>query len=173
MSRYTHCLLGFLRCGRLHDGPTASGHDGFSYGVGGHDGAGVPGLRSLSSLPISLHANWVWRLTESDASERYMQATRTVLLLFAVAPVWIFAAGISCSYRSWAPVGEHLMVLALMGAVFVELSLVRFRKVPFACSHLPGSRTCRRCSGRRCCFCCRFQEYLPCGSEGRCGCQGR
>jgi len=33
---------------------------------------------------------------------------------------------------------EHLAVLALLGWIFAEISLVGFYKVPFTCSYLPG-----------------------------------
>jgi hypothetical protein len=32
----------------------------------------------------------------------------------------------------------HLAVLALLGYIFAELSLINFYKVPFTCSYLPG-----------------------------------
>jgi len=36
-------------------------------------------------------------------------------------------------------VAEHLLVLMLIGVILVDLSLIRFHKVPFTCSLLPGS----------------------------------
>jgi uncharacterized membrane protein len=34
--------------------------------------------------------------------------------------------------------GEHLLVLALLGMILVELCLRGFEKIPFTCSYLPG-----------------------------------
>jgi hypothetical protein len=59
----------------------------------------VFGLRSLFSLPISLKANWVLRVTQLCPSENYIAATMRTLLLFAVAPVWIISASLSFSLR--------------------------------------------------------------------------
>ena len=97
----------------------------------------VFGLRTVFSLPISLTANWIWRLTQLQPSEKYIAGTRTTLLCFAVIPVLFLTALLSLPFRPLLVVG-HLAVLALVGWVFVELSLIRFYKVPFTCSYLPG-----------------------------------
>ncbi len=101
-------------------------------------GFAVFGLRSVFSLPISLTANWVWRLAQLRPSEKYIVATRSSLLCLAVVPVWIISALLSLSFRPWHHVAAHLAVLAFVGWVFTELSLVGLYKVPFTCSYLPG-----------------------------------
>lgn len=98
----------------------------------------VFGLRSVFSLPIALHANWMLRTTQLSPSENYVAATRWTLLFLAVAPVWLISAGLSFSFRPIQHVFAHLLLLALLGWVFVEVSLINFYKVPFTCSYLPG-----------------------------------
>jgi hypothetical protein len=98
----------------------------------------VLGLRSVFSLPISLNANWIWRLTQLRSSKEYVGATRRTLLCLAVGPVWLISALLSLSFRPLQQIAAHLIVLALVGWVFAELSLIRFYKVPFTCSYLPG-----------------------------------
>jgi hypothetical protein len=98
----------------------------------------VFGLRSVFSLPISLTANWVLRITQLCPSEKYIAATRGCLWLLAVLPVWLISAGLSLSFRPWHQVAAHLAVLAILSSIFVELSLIGFHKVPFTCSYLPG-----------------------------------
>jgi hypothetical protein len=98
----------------------------------------VFGLRSVFSLPISLTANWVLKVTQLSPPEKYIAATRRSLLLLAVLPVWLVSAGLSISFRPWHQVAAHLAVLAILGIIFVELSLIGFHKVPFTCSYLPG-----------------------------------
>jgi hypothetical protein len=99
---------------------------------------GVFGLRSVFSLPISLTANWVWRVTQLRPSERYIAGTRRSLLSFAVMPIWLISALLSVPFRPLHQVAAHLAVLAVAGWIFVELSLLGFYKVPFTCSYLPG-----------------------------------
>jgi hypothetical protein len=98
----------------------------------------VAGLRSVFSLPISLTANWIWRLTQLRPSEKYVAATRKSLLLLAVIPVWFISALLSLSFRPLHAIAAHLAVLAVVGWIFVELSLIGLYKVPFTCSYLPG-----------------------------------
>lgn len=98
----------------------------------------VFGIRRVFSLPISLPANWVLRITEMNPPEKYVSATRQALLLLAVVPIWLVSLLLSFSFRPWQHVAIHLTVLALMGWIFAELSLIGFYKVPFTCSYLPG-----------------------------------
>jgi hypothetical protein len=101
-------------------------------------GLAVFGLRSVFSLPISLTANWVWRITQLAPPEKYIAQTRALLLFFAVTPVWLVSACLALDFRPWSQVVGHLTVLALIGWIFTELSLIDFYKVPFTCSYLPG-----------------------------------
>jgi hypothetical protein len=98
----------------------------------------VVGLRSIFSLPVSLHANWVLRVTQLRASQQYIAAARRALLLMAVAPVWTVVALLSLGFRPWPQVAAHLVVLALVGSVLADLGLIGVSKIPFACSWLPG-----------------------------------
>jgi hypothetical protein len=98
----------------------------------------VFGLRSVFSLPISLHANWMLRTTQLSPSQNYVAATRWSLLLLALAPAWLISAALSFPFRPIPQVLVHLGLLALLGWVFVEVSLLNFYKVPFTCSYLPG-----------------------------------
>jgi len=99
----------------------------------------VIGFRKVFSIPVSLTANWVLRTTQLNPSLEFVAATRNTLFLFAVVPVWIVSACLGLSFRPLPLVGEHLLVLILIGIILVELSLIRFHKVPFTCSLLPGS----------------------------------
>jgi len=98
----------------------------------------VLGLRSVFSLPISLTANWMLRISQLFPSWRYIAATRHALLCLTVLPVWITAALLSLHFRPWPQVAGHLIVLALLGSILADLSLIGFYKVPFTCSYLPG-----------------------------------
>lgn len=77
-------------------------------------------------------------MNQLSPPERYIAATRKGLFCFAVIPVLFVSALLSLPFRLLFQIGGQLLVLALLGAIFVEASLVRFHKVPFACSYLPG-----------------------------------
>ena len=115
----------------------------------------VVGLRICFALPISLTANWALRTTQVQPPERYFAATRRCLLLLAVVPVWIGSAILSVQFRPYAPAAAHLLVLALLGCVLVDVNLRDFHKVPFTCSTSQESRTCSWDFGRSSCSLCR------------------
>ncbi len=98
----------------------------------------VVGLRSIFSLPVSLKANWVLQVTQLRPSVEYIAATRRSLLLLAALPVALVVAGLGAGFRPWGQVAGHLAVLALVGLILTDLSLIGVEKVPFACSYLPG-----------------------------------
>ena len=98
----------------------------------------VVGLSRVFALPISLTANWVLRIAQLRPTEEYFAATRQSLLLIAVVPWWIVAAVLSLSFRPVHQVITHLVVLAVFGSIFADVSLIEFFKVPFTCSYLPG-----------------------------------
>jgi hypothetical protein len=98
----------------------------------------VAGLRGIFSLPVALKANWLLRVTQLRSTESYLAATRRILFLLAVAPVWLVSLLLSAGYRPWLPVAEHLVLLAFFALVAVELCLIGFAKIPFTCSYLPG-----------------------------------
>jgi len=98
----------------------------------------VVGLRSVFSLPISLNANWVLRITQLRPTAEYTAATRTVLMLMGVWPIVIAVGILACTFRPVHQVVGHLFIVLLIGCVLAELSLVGFYKIPFTCSYLPG-----------------------------------
>ncbi|MDR3724150.1 MAG: hypothetical protein P4K83_06645 [Terracidiphilus sp.] len=99
----------------------------------------VMGFRNVFSLPISLTANWVLQTTQLRTPEHYIAAARRTLLLFAVLPVWCIAALLGLTYRPLPMVAGHLFLLAILGVLLADASLIGFAKVPFTCSLLPGN----------------------------------
>jgi predicted permease len=98
----------------------------------------VVGARAVFTLPIALPANWIFRLTAVHSPAAYFAAVRKTLTSVAVAPALLIAA--TLLFAIWPAAGAimHLAILALTALLLVELSLYRFRKLPFACSYLPG-----------------------------------
>lgn len=98
----------------------------------------VIGARAVFALPISLRANWIFRLTAIHPPHAYFVAIRRSLLALAAAPVCL---ALAVAYLAIWPKGaalEHIAVLLLLSFLLADLSLYQFRKIPFACSYLPG-----------------------------------
>jgi len=98
----------------------------------------VVGARVAFALPVSLSANWIFRTAVARPAPQYLAAIREVLLLLTVTPVVGLSLALLLSIWPPWPVVGHGLLLALLGLILVELCLLRFRKVPFTCSYLPG-----------------------------------
>ena len=98
----------------------------------------IIGTRVAFALPVTLTANWIFKLAVARQASDYLAATRQVLLLLAVAPVLGLSFALLLSiWPPWPAVG-HVLLLALLGLILTDLCLRRFRKIPFTCSYLPG-----------------------------------
>ncbi|HWE52946.1 MAG TPA: hypothetical protein VG273_24355 [Bryobacteraceae bacterium] len=98
----------------------------------------ITGTRAVFVLPQTLQANWVFRITAIQHPAQYSRATRKALLALAAMPVLLAAA--LCYFSVWPGryALEHMLILVLAGTLIADLSLHQFRKIPFACSWLPG-----------------------------------
>ena len=63
---------------------------------------------------------------------------RKSLIVLGAFPVWIASAAAYFWIWPGRPAAEHLLLLVLAGILLADWSLYRFRKIPFACSWLPG-----------------------------------
>jgi hypothetical protein len=98
----------------------------------------VVGVRVVFAMPLALRANWIFRVTTLRPTAVYLVTTRRSLLVLAVAPVWTVSAVLFLSIWPLLQAIGHLLALALLGFITVDLSLHGFRKLPFTCSYLPG-----------------------------------
>ena len=98
----------------------------------------VVGARVLFSMPLELHANWIFRVTPPPGVAGCLAATRRALYGLSVVPVWAALAAIFFWIWPWRIAAGHLVVLWLLGTIVAELMLYNFQKIPFTCSYLPG-----------------------------------
>ena len=95
-------------------------------------------IRVVASIPISLRANWILRVTQVRPARHYQRAVRFSWLALGVAPVLFLLAGAFLAAYPWRQVLGHLVTMLLLGLLLIELCLYTFQKIPFACSYLPG-----------------------------------
>ncbi len=98
----------------------------------------IAAIRVVFSIPISLGANWIFRMTELLQVPQYVSAVRRTLIFMSIGPAWLLISIVLVSIWPPALAAEHLLALALFGCCLGELSLLGFQKVPFTCSYLPG-----------------------------------
>jgi hypothetical protein len=95
----------------------------------------LTGLRAVLAIPAELGGNWVFRLGWDGDWRRYLGGVRRAVefglllpLLLGLAPFHAFLWGVRTS-------GVHLLMGWLASLVLTELLLLKFRKLPFTCSH--------------------------------------
>ena len=95
-------------------------------------------LRVMFTVPTEIRANWIFRLTEIDDRGAYLNGARTALWMLGVAPVALVTTPIYLAL--WGPglAFAHTVFWVLMAGALTELLLCRFRRVPFACTYVPG-----------------------------------
>jgi len=96
------------------------------------------GARAVFALPVSLGANWIFRITAVHRPASYAAAARKALVTVSVLPVWMLFTLAFCVIWPQSAALEHSAMLAVVGMALVYRSLRQFRKIPFACSYLPG-----------------------------------
>jgi hypothetical protein len=96
------------------------------------------GTRVAFALPLDLRANWIFRVIGVRGGLETLAASRRALLLLSVAPVWLVTAVVCLGLWPGRQNAGHIVVLGLHGMILADLFLLRFRKIPFTCSYLPG-----------------------------------
>jgi CubicO group peptidase (beta-lactamase class C family) len=101
-------------------------------------GAAVLAARSAFAMPRDLSANWIFKILLLRDARAPIVARRRALLAVSVAPVCAISAIALFSMWPWMPAAGHLIALALLGLTIVEAVERDTRRIPFACSYLPG-----------------------------------
>jgi hypothetical protein len=101
-------------------------------------GFAVLAARLAFAMPRDLQANWIFRVLPVRGGPRFVTARRRALLIVSVVPVWTASAVVLFWTWPWRPALGHLMALALLGGILVEVALYGTQKIPCTCSHLPG-----------------------------------
>ncbi|HLG56191.1 MAG TPA: hypothetical protein VI485_12730 [Vicinamibacterales bacterium] len=94
--------------------------------------------RLTFAMPRDLPANWIFRILPVRGGARYVSARRSVFIILAAGPVWLLSACVFLAKWPWMPALGHLIILALLGSILVELCLSRSQGIPFTCAYLPG-----------------------------------
>ncbi len=103
----------------------------------------VVGVRAVFALPIALKSNWIFRFTAVNSPRAYFTSVRKSVYVLAVAPLMIAAAVVYIAIWPAIPAIAHLGVMALAAIIVLDRALRKFRKLPFACSYLPGKSDLR------------------------------
>jgi hypothetical protein len=97
----------------------------------------LSGIRFVIPRPAELKANWLFQLSEDPEGVRSLEAPVKVMGLLGVVPVTVPLFPVHAYLWGIPTAILHFAFTALMGLLLVELMLVGYRKIPFACSFAP------------------------------------
>jgi len=97
----------------------------------------VIGIRFAFEMPVDLRANWTFRMSLEHRWTEARKVSRRVLLVFSLS--WLAPACFLLTLLFWGWVAAllHTTVFILCTIALVELSLFKFRKIPFTCVYPP------------------------------------
>ena len=97
----------------------------------------IVGIRLAFELPAALRSNWVFALCMDPNTLQTRPIARKILLTFSLTP--LVPLCFFSSYVLWdlATALTHTVIFAACTIAFVEVLLLRFRKIPFTCSYPP------------------------------------
>jgi len=95
------------------------------------------GIRLAFEVPLDLPANWIFKLWIEPDGDLPRQVARRVLLTFPLGWLVPLCFLYSAILWGWLTALLQTALLIACSAVFVEVLLVKFRKIPFTCSYPP------------------------------------
>ncbi len=97
----------------------------------------VIGIRFAFEMPVDLRANWIFRISLDHRWAEAREVSRRVLLVFSLS--WLAPACflVTLLFWGWGAALLHTAMVILCTVALVELSLFKFRKIPFTCSYPP------------------------------------
>jgi hypothetical protein len=94
----------------------------------------LSGLRFSFEFPVTLRANWIFRLQANPDGSECVTLARKIMLAFLI-PLLLLLCLPAYGLRWGWDVGViHTAVVMAMSISLIEVLLVRFRKLPFTCS---------------------------------------
>ncbi len=96
------------------------------------------GLREIVNIPSSLNANWIFQLTEKKYIKHYFSGLRKGIVVLNILPLFILLFIFYVFVLGWVTAAYHCFFGFLITVLVMELFFLKFNKIPFACSYLPG-----------------------------------
>jgi hypothetical protein len=98
----------------------------------------VVALRVIVDRPASPEANWIFRLTETPRTSRYVSGLKKAVILDFLVPLFLAVFAAHALIWDLRAALTHAVFGLIIAGLGVEAAFFRYRKVPFACSWVPG-----------------------------------
>jgi len=100
----------------------------------------VLGIRATSNIPIAIEANWIFRLREIVDKKHYLIGFKKGIIFFAILPLFVVLFVFYIFLWGWMFSLLFCFYGFVVSSLLVEIVFVGHRKIPFACTYLPGKR---------------------------------
>jgi hypothetical protein len=97
----------------------------------------IIGIRLAFEIPSDLRANWVFAVWIDPNVLQTRSIARKILLTFSLVPLVPICFVSSAILWGFGVAVLHTAIFAACTMAFIELLLLRFRKIPFTCSYPP------------------------------------
>ncbi len=98
------------------------------------------GIRYVFSLPVALGANWVFRSLDREGRAAWLRAVERFVLWCGIAPVFAASLLPAIAILGWVRAGAAAALSLLAALIWFEALFREWRKLPFACSYVPGKK---------------------------------
>jgi hypothetical protein len=98
----------------------------------------LSGMRVVFPLPAELRANWIFQLTENEHRRECLAGMRKSMVTWAIVPLFALLWPVCAFLWGWRVASLELLFAVTLSLILMELLLLRFFKIPFTCSYLPG-----------------------------------
>jgi hypothetical protein len=98
----------------------------------------LAGMRVIFTVPAELPSNWVFKLTENESRKKHFFATHKVMFYFGTLPLFVVLLPFYLFLWGWPTTLLHFSYGMTLSLILIEVLLLKFHKIPFTCSYLPG-----------------------------------
>jgi len=98
----------------------------------------LAGVRFVFNVPAELRANWAFQACWTGDLRRYLAGVRRAVAVAVLLPIFAALAPFHAALWGWRVAAVHFAAGWLAALVLAEILLLRFHKLPFTCSYLPG-----------------------------------
>jgi hypothetical protein len=96
------------------------------------------GIRATSQIPVSIEANWIFRLVEIVDKKHYLIGFKKGIISFMILPLFVMLFVFYSILWGWMIALFFCLYGFVVSCLLVEIVFINHRKVPFACTYLPG-----------------------------------
>jgi hypothetical protein len=96
------------------------------------------GIRTLSNVPASLEANWVFQITERTPRRHYFAGFKKAVFFETLFPLFVLVFIFYSYLWGWKSALLHCLYCLAASVLLMEALFLRYPKVPFTCTYVPG-----------------------------------